>query len=133
METALRAQGRVGFLPENIAGALAYLTFIPAVLFLLLDPYRRSRFLRFHSLQCLFFWAAIAVLGIALRIAAWILLIIPVLGHLLTVLITVVLVLALFFVWLVLVIKALQGAAFHLPILGDLAEQPIAPSSVQNQ
>ena len=53
-----RAQGKVGFLTENLAGALAYLTFIPAVVFLVVEPYKKNRFVRFHSVQCLLFWAA---------------------------------------------------------------------------
>ena len=52
MRTGARAQGKVGVLAENIAGALAYLTFIPAIAFLVLDPYNKNRFARFHSVQC---------------------------------------------------------------------------------
>jgi hypothetical protein len=36
-----RAQGKVGGLPETVAGALAYCTIIPAIVFLLVEPYSR--------------------------------------------------------------------------------------------
>ena len=48
-----KASGRVGALPERIAGALAYLTFVPAILFLVIEPYKKNHFVRFHSIQCL--------------------------------------------------------------------------------
>jgi uncharacterized membrane protein len=129
MQTVARAQGRVGVLPENVAGALAYLTFIPALVFLLLEPYNRNRFVRFHSFQCLLLWGAAIVLGVALKIVGLILLIIPVLGHLLFFLISVVVGLAGFVIWLVLVVKALQGEAFKLPVVGDFAEQQSGSST----
>jgi hypothetical protein len=37
-----------------VAGMLAYFTIIPAIIFLLIEPYNRNRFVRFHSFQCLF-------------------------------------------------------------------------------
>jgi uncharacterized membrane protein len=36
--------------------------------------------------------------------------------------------LALFFVWLVLIVKALQGEMFKLPLIGDIAEKQAAAS-----
>jgi uncharacterized membrane protein len=123
MLTATRAQGKVGALPEPIAGALAYLTFIPAILFLVLEPYNKNRFVRFHSVQCLLLWAAAIVLAIALKLASVVLFIIPVLGPLLVWVVTVVVGLAVLVIWLVLVVKAFQGEMFKLSMLGDLAEQ----------
>jgi len=123
MQTTPPAQGSVGIFPVNVAGALAYVTLLPAIIFLLLEPYNKNRFVRFHSLQCLFLWLACLVIGVAVKFAGLILFIIPVLGHLLVWLISMVVVLAAFVIWLVLVIKALQGEMFKLPVLGDFAEQ----------
>jgi len=123
MPSKLRAGGRVGAFPENIAGALAYVTVIPAILFLVLEPYKRNRFVRFHSFQCLFFAAASVITGAVLKVVGWVLLIIPVIGQLFLLLISVVVGIAIFILWLILVVKALQGEAFRLPVLGDLAEQ----------
>jgi uncharacterized membrane protein len=118
-----RAQGKVGALPETIAGALAYCTIIPAIVFLVLDPYNRSRFVRFHSIQCLLVWLAGVVIGAALKVVGLVLLIIPFLGHLLALLISGLVGLAAVVIWLVLVVKALQGEMFKLPVLGDFAEK----------
>jgi uncharacterized membrane protein len=123
MQTESRAQGTVGILSENVAGALAYITFIPAVVFLVLEPYNKNRFLRFHSVQCLLLWAAATAVGIALKLASVVLFIIPVLGPLLVVLVSVVVSLAVAVIWLVLVVKAFQGEMFRLPLLGDFAAQ----------
>jgi uncharacterized membrane protein len=119
----LRAQGRVGFLPERIAGALAYFTFVPAAVFLMVDPYRGNRFVRFHSVQCLLLWVVGLAGAAALKLAGLLLFLIPLVGPLFAVLVSMVAGLAAFAVWLVLVVKALQGEMFKLPVLGDFAEQ----------
>ena len=109
-------------IPENIAGAVAYITIIPAVVFLFLEPFKRSFFVRFHAYQNLFLWVAGFVVGIAAGILSAILQLIPfmrVLVFPLAGLIT----LAWFFVWVLLVVKAYQHELFKLPIIGDLAEQ----------
>jgi uncharacterized membrane protein len=123
MQPRLRAQGSVGLLPENIAGALAYLTFIPAFLFLALEPYKRNRFVRFHAGQCLLLWAGAAVAAALIRLAAIFLFAIPVAGQLLVWLILAVAGLAVVVMWFVLVVKALQGETYKLPVLGDFAER----------
>jgi uncharacterized membrane protein len=122
-----RAQGKVGVFPECVAGAFAYLTFIPAVIFLLRSPYNRNCFVRFHSVQCLLFWLASASLAAVLRLAFLLLIRIPVLGPLLITLISVVFVLALFMIWAVLVVKAFQGEMFELPVLGAVADRYADP------
>lgn len=117
------AQGKVGRFPENIAGALAYVSFVPPIIFLLLDPYRRNRFIRFHSVQCLVVWLVGIVLVLALRLFGMLVFLIPVLGPLLVVIVDVAFILAALLLWFVLIIKALQGEIFMLPWVGDVAEQ----------
>jgi len=97
---------------------LAYVTIIPAILFLVLEPYNRSRFIRFHSFQCIFFAIAWTVLWIGLNIIVHI----PFLGWL-TILIWPLVGLAGFVIWLVLLLKAYQGQMFKLPVIGDMAEK----------
>jgi uncharacterized membrane protein len=126
MRPGERARGAVGLLPRTIAGALAYCTIIPAIVFLLVEPYSKDRFVRFHSFQCIGLWLAGLVIGAALRVAGFLLYFIPVLGHLLVVLVSMVVVLGFFVVWVVLVVKALQGETFKLPLVGDYAEQKTA-------
>ena len=123
MPVATRATGNVGFLPENIAGALAYLSFVPAIVFLVREPYNRNQFVRFHAVQCLLLWATGLLTAAALKLAAMVLFIIPVAGPLFAVLILALAGFAAFVSWLVLLVKALQGEMFKLPMLGDFAEQ----------
>jgi uncharacterized membrane protein len=114
---------KVGLLPENIAGALAYLTFIPAIVFLIREPYRANRFVRFHSIQCLLLWLAMLAIAALLKLANLLLFYLPVAGPLFAVLISVGAGLGAGLLWLVIVIKAVQGERFELPWLGTLAEQ----------
>lgn len=126
MQTEERAQGKVGPLPEPIAGALAYFSFIPAIAFLVVEPYRKNRFVRFHSFQCLLLWGAAILGAIALKLAGLLLFIIPVFGPLLVVLVWTVVGFGAVVIWLVLVVKAFQGMMFRLPLLGDFAAQRAA-------
>src|SRR6202167_2215610 len=57
-------------LADNVAGMLAYVTIIPAIIFLVMEPYNKSKFVRFHSFQCLFFCVALIVVQIGLSILA---------------------------------------------------------------
>ena len=116
-------QGKVGPVPVNLAGALAYFSFVPAMLFLLVDPYRKNRFVRFHSIQSLLLCGTVIVLGALLRIAGLIVFLIPVLGPLVVALAYVVVGLAAVLLWVVLVVKAFQGEMFKLPLLGESAER----------
>ena len=55
-----------GAVTESHLGALAYLTPLVAVLFLLCPPMSNSRFVRFHCYQCLFLTLAAAAAAVAL-------------------------------------------------------------------
>jgi uncharacterized membrane protein len=113
----------VGRFADRLAGALAYLTFIPAIVFLARAPYNRNRFVRYHSTQCLLLWVAMLAAAALVRVIALLLALIPVAGPLLAVVISVITAVAAFLVWTVLVVKALQGEMFRLPGLGELAER----------
>jgi uncharacterized membrane protein len=101
-----------GGLTDNVAGALAYVTIIPAILFLVLEPYNRNRFIRFHAFQCLFLAVALIVIHIVLGF-------IPILGWIISGFVslgTIVLV-------IVLIVKAYGGQKMKLPVIGDMAEK----------
>jgi uncharacterized membrane protein len=115
---AIAAAPAAAGLADNLAGALAYVTIIPAILFLVLEPFNKKRFVRFHSFQCLFFAIAWTVLWIGLAFIGHT----PFLGWA-TLLLWPLISLAGFVIWLILVIKAYQGQMFKLPVIGDLAEQ----------
>jgi uncharacterized membrane protein len=102
---------------------LAYFTIIPAIVFLLIAPYNRNRFVRFHSFQCLFTAAALVVLHIALMIVGIALHIVPVIGTIISLAIWPLLWIGEVILWILLVVKAYQGEMFKLPFVGDLAEK----------
>ena len=123
MQVAQRSQGKVGIFHENIAGALAYFTFIPAAIFLFVAPYNKNRFVRFHAIQSLLFCATAVLVAFALKLGGLLLFIIPVVGPLVLVLISMFMGLATLVIWMVLLVKAFQGEMFKLPGLGDFSEQ----------
>ena len=110
--TAAAPAPSAGGLTDNVAGALAYVTIIPAILFLVMEPYNRNKFIRFHAFQCLFTALGFFALGIVLNfipILGWIVaLFMPLIGLVL---------------WILLVVKAYQGQKFKLPVIGDMAEK----------
>ena len=107
-----------GGMTDNIAGMLAYFTFIPAVVFLVIEPYNRSRFVRFHAWQSLVFNAAWFILWFALRVIVHV----PIFGWL-TILMWPLVWLTGFVIWIILVLKANQGQMYKLPVIGDIAEK----------
>ena len=96
-------------LSDSAAGAIAYITIIPAILFLLIDPYKDKPFVKFHCFQCL----GLALVWICLHV----ILIIPFLGWL----VYIVGGITLFVMWLICILKASQGGAFKLPLIGKFA------------
>lgn len=105
-------------LSDNLAGALAYLTIIPAVVFLVIEPFNKRRFVRFHSFQSIFFFIAWFAVDICLSIIGHI----PFLGWA-TLFLWPLVSLVLFVVLLILALKAYQGQMFKLPVIGDIADQ----------
>jgi uncharacterized membrane protein len=103
---------------DNVAGMLAYVTIIPAIVFLVVAPYNRNRFLRCHAWQCIFLCIAWTVLWIVLSIFAHI----PFLGWL-SILLWPLIGLGGLILWIVLLLKANQGKMFKLPMIGDMAEK----------
>jgi uncharacterized membrane protein len=102
-------------LSENAAGALAYVTVIPAIIFLLVEPYNKNPYIKFHAWQSVFF--SIACVG--LWVLDIILAMIPIIGWIAMAIIG----LGVIVLWIVLVMKALSGNKFMLPVIGALAEK----------
>ena len=99
-----------GGLSENAAGALAYVTIIPAIIFLIVEPYNRSSFVRFHAWQCIF-------LSIAAFALHTILVIIPVVGWIMLPFVSI----AILILWLIALLRALKGDRWKIPIIGKFA------------
>ncbi|HSY35636.1 MAG TPA: hypothetical protein VK814_07805 [Acidobacteriaceae bacterium] len=98
-------------LSDNAASALAYVTFIPAVIFLVLAPYNQKPVIKFHAIQEL----GLTLVGIILRMF-WV---VPFFGWVIGGICEV----ALLVVWVLCIVKASQGSVFKLPVIGDFAAQ----------
>jgi len=99
----------------NLAAAIAYLTFIPAIIFLMVEPYNKTPLVRFHSFQSIGLNVAALVVGVAFRMVP-----LP-FGFGIWWMLQGLINLAFFIVWLIVVLKAFQGEWFKLPIIGDFA------------
>lgn len=111
-------------LSDNAASALCYLAgLITGVIFLVVAPYNSNRNVKFHAFQSIFFNVAIIAVWIAEMILSMILAAIPVLGWILSLLLTLGIALLFFCTWLYLMWKAFNGERVVLPVIGPLAEK----------
>ena len=110
-------------LQANAAGALAYLGgIITGVIFIIIDPFKTDRFVRFHAFQSIFFniawiglWIAWIILGFVLgAITKGIFFVIAMPINLL-------LMVGGFCLWAYLMYSAYQKKTIKLPIIGALA------------
>ncbi len=100
---------------DRAAAAASYFTFIAGAVILLMPAFRNRRFVRFHAWQSIWLWGVFFVFtGAALVLsniaAAMLFLLFGILASL-----------AMFFLWIVLSIKAWEGERFELPLFGELA------------
>ena len=107
-------------LSDTAAAALAYVTIIPAIIFLVLEPYNKKPFIRFHSFQSIGLAVIWVVVWIAVMIVHSILHFIPLIG-LLFIFVDLAVAAVFFIAWLMCIIKATQGQWFKLPVIGDFA------------
>jgi uncharacterized membrane protein len=99
-------------LSDNSAGALAYVTIIPAIIFLIVEPFNKNSYVRFHSWQSIF-------LGIAAFAIQIVLSIIPIIGWILIPFVLI----GFLVIWIIVILKALKGQRYKLPFIGNLAEK----------
>lgn len=105
---------------DNGAGALAYITIIPAIVFLVMPPYNASAYVRFHCWQSIF----LNIVGIVLWVGLAIVTIVGLFfAPFLVMIIRLIIFLGLFALWLVCVLQALNGKRFKIPVIGALAEK----------
>ena len=100
-------------LKENMAGLLCYALGIITGLFFFLTE-KKNKFVRFHSLQAIFFSAVWLILQVAIT---GVFSFVPVLFKIFFSLIYLVGVIF----WIMLMVKAYQGEYFLLPVLGKMA------------
>lgn len=108
--------GQVGGLDVNVAAALSYFLII-AVIWLVMEPYNKNRFIKFHSIQAI----GLAVISMGLSI---VLSMIPILGWILLFFLP----LVIFVAAVLCAVKAYQNEWFKLPWIGDFAEKQLGPT-----
>ena len=109
---------------SNVAGCLAYvLTILTGILFLVIEPYSKDKFVRFHAFQAIFFGVAAVVVSIAMMILSFIIGQLPLIGWLISLLLWIVVVFGLFGLWIFLMYKAYNNERYMLPVIGKFAEQ----------
>ncbi len=109
-------------LAPNVAGALAYLLGpITGILFFLLE--KEDSFVRYHASHSItlgLLWIALSVL---FSVLSGMLVMVPVLGWLVALLLSVVFGLGGLFLWLFLMWRAFQGREWESPIAGPMARK----------
>ncbi len=101
-------------LSENVAGLLCYvLGWISGVIFVILE--NKSKFVRFHAIQSIYVFGVLTIIGIILRLIPGVVcyvisIIVGVIG---------------FILWVVLMVKAYQGEKYKIPWAGNMAEKRV--------
>jgi uncharacterized membrane protein len=107
-------------LSPTAAAAIAYLTFIPAILFLVIEPYNKTPLVRFHSFQSIGLAVVWFALWVLMMVMSMLLIFLPII-HLLLIPCYFLIGLGVFIAWLIAILKASKGEFFKLPIIGDFA------------
>lgn len=111
-------------LTSNQAGALCYvLGFITGIIFLVADPYKQDRFVRFHAMQSILYCVACIVFSVAWRIFAIAFFHIFPFTALFLIPIRMFISLGMFLLWLFLIYQAFNKKEFRIPIIGAIAAQ----------
>ena len=114
-------------LTSNVAAALSYvLGLITGIVFLVLDPYKHDRFVRFHAMQSILFCAAAIAFSIAwsilveimVNISGWTAVALTPIGLLIS--------LGFFLFWLFLMYQAYSQREFRIPFIGAIAAKQLA-------
>jgi uncharacterized membrane protein len=105
-------------LTDNAASGLAYLTFIPAIIFLVVAPYNQNSTVRFHSWQSIFLavawfavWVVLVIVGMIPFVNFIDVFLFPLVG------------IGFLILWIICIVKAFQGGKFVIPVIGPLAEK----------
>ncbi|MDO8551348.1 MAG: DUF4870 domain-containing protein [bacterium] len=99
-------------LPTNTAAALTYiLGWVTGLIFILVE--KEDRFVRFHAMQSLIVFGALTLISM-----------IPIIGWILTPVIAIIG----FILWLFLIYKAYQGEKYELPYVGSFVRKQLNKS-----
>jgi uncharacterized membrane protein len=117
-----------GAMQENVASLLCYLVgWITGLVFLLLEPYKHNRNIKFHAWQSIILFGAVSIIQILISVVFWNILVgsgggsytmyeIYIWG-------TRIFYLAVLAAWIFLMVQAYNNKRFVLPIIGAIAEK----------
>lgn len=116
-------------LAPNVAGMLCYCPFfvglIASIIFLVADPFKQDKFIRFHAFQSLFLHGAFIVMGVAFAILNM------VFGAIFFPLVAIAAIIEML-IWLgalvvvvLMMVKAYGNQTPHLPVIGALADKQV--------
>jgi uncharacterized membrane protein len=104
---------------QNTAAGLSYiLGWVTGLIFFLME--KQNRFVRFHAMQSIIFFGVLTALWIVIGIISRVL---PLGLSAAVGCLWLVVLLAAFVVWILLLVNAFQGKYFKLPVIGDYAER----------
>jgi uncharacterized membrane protein len=109
-------------LTSNLAAALSYvLGIITGILFLVIEPYKNDRFVRFHAMQSCLYFSAVVVFNIAWMIVVGVLSDFSGWLALATLPIRILISLGFFLLWLYAIYQAYSQREFRIPFIGAIA------------
>lgn len=108
---------------SNVAGLLTYVFgFITGIIFLVIEPYKYDKFVRFHAFQSIFFNVATFVVWIIFSIISSVIAALTLgFGGLIMVPVAGLLGLAMMAYWIFLMYKAYNNERYMIPFIGNLA------------
>ncbi len=121
------APGSSAGLSSNAAGALCYLVgLVTGIIFLVLEPYRRDRFVRFHAFQSILYCIAYIIFWIlwsdivvaAVFSSGFLLAVFTIIGRVVS--------LAFIIYWFFLMYQAYREETYMIPALGEMASKMAA-------
>ena len=104
---------------DNAAGGIAYLTIIPAIVLLIVAPFKSSSYVRFNAWQSIFLFVAWALVHILVQVVQNL---VPTVVFL-TLTLWQFVDLAFFVLLVIVFVSAFNGRRMMIPILGGLAQQ----------
>lgn len=114
----IKMAGKADGSNSNLLGAVAYLLG-PVTGIVLLLTKKNDSYVRYHAMQSTIVFGGIFLLNIALGI-------VPVLGWVIALVLSPLIAVVSFILWLLLMWKAFNGEKYKLPYFGDLAEKQLA-------
>jgi uncharacterized membrane protein len=112
-------------LSENAASGLAYVTLIPAIIFLVVPPYNQNPNVKFHAWQSIFLgiswvaiWIVLAIIGVIPFVNLADIVLFPLVG------------IGFLILWVIVLVNAFNGKRFKVPFIGDLALKQSGASSI---